>query len=401
MAISRTPHPIGLTRHHREGLGAQSFQPRAGVSFDPGALVVARAGSNLAEIPDPANPRTDLVLLGTFVGTYVFTASSTADSGGGSLDANGHPETVTVQPLSAEGTGDFSTGTGANQITVANRDQPVFIYDNDTFYLTDLGGTLSWGGFVADVLDNGKVMVKHSSALRAFYEVYSAGQAAAGATQDDSALYAMTNLPAGTFSGGVWTATATGAISTTQDGLTVAPAVGDKVIFPPGTLTTLVVSAANSGPYECVQVGATGVKAIYARPAKFAHGATITPGTRWRCTLGGATTFGGTTWRCDPTTAAKVVGTDDPLMFPERVIVQKTCSSGTATIATVPLRAAGKFSVTCDYNGGTPAATTTSIQASTQTPGALGTASIVIQEQSVLGTLVNTGTATCAVTIIQ
>ncbi len=401
MSISRTPHAIGETRRSRVGLGRFSLQPRAGVSFDPGALVVSRNGSVLGEIPDPAAPRADLVLIGYFVGTGVFTASSTADASGGSLDVSGAPETITVEPLSGEGTGDWLTGTSTHQITSADRDAPAFIYDNNTFYRDDLGGTLSFGGWVSDVLDNGKVMIKHSAQLRVLYELYSAGQAPPGFTADDSVSYVMTNLPAGTFADGVWTATSTGALNTTQDGLTVAPAAGDKVIFPPGTITTLVVSAANSGPYECVVAGATGVKAVYKRTARFAHGAIITPGARVRVTLGGATTFSGTTWRCDPTTAIKVVGTDDPVMFPERVIVQKTCSSGTATIATVPLRAAGKFAVHIDWNGGTPAATTTSIQASTQTPGAIGTASIIIQEQSVLGTLVNTGTATAAVTILQ
>jgi hypothetical protein len=38
---------------------------------------------------------------------------------------------------------------------------------------------------------------------------------------------------------------------------------------------------------------------------------------------------------------------------------------------------------------------------STQTPGGIGTASIVVQEQSVLGTLVNTGSATCNLIVRQ
>ncbi|MGE5202385.1 MAG: hypothetical protein ACM3O6_10010 [Acidobacteriota bacterium] len=397
---------LGTRRRQRTGLGSISVQPRGGVTFLPGCIVVRRIGSLLAEIPLAASPRTDLIVLGYWnpVGPGAYVSSSTSvDSNGGEIDADGNKTSITISPLSASGTEDFATAaSGANQITSSMVDQPAFVYDDDTYYATDNSGTLSFGGWVVDV-DNvsGRVVIKNSEQLRQLYELYSAGQATPGYTSDDSVSYAMTNLPAGTFADGVWTATATGAISTTQDGLTVAPAAGDKVMFPPGTLTTLVVSAANSGPYECITPGATGVKAVYKRTARFAHGAIITPGTRVRVTLGGATTFSGTVWRCDPTTAAKVVGTDDPVMFPERVIVQKTCSSGAATIATVPLRAAGKFSVTCDYNGGTPAATTTSIQASTQTPGALGTASIVIQEQSVLGTLVNTGTATCAVTVLQ
>jgi hypothetical protein len=394
---------LGVRRHQVSARNTIPIQPRGGVVFYPGSAIVHRINTNIAEIPASATPRTDLVSLGYYAGLVPFTASSTTDGNGGALDANGQPQSITIAAFGV--TGYFSTGTGANQITLQSLDARCYWYDDDTLYLTDLGGTLSFAGWVDDVVQSGpyqgKVILRTEPSTRALTQLLSASEATPGATSDNAVSYVMTNLPAGTFSGGVWTATATGALNTTQDGLTVAPAVGDLVIFPPGTITTLVVSAANSGPYECTVAGATGVKAVYTRPSWFAHGAIITPGTRVRVTLGGATTFGGTVWRCDPTTAAKVVGTDDPVMFPERVVVQKTCSSGTATIATVPLRAAGKFGVYCDFNGGTPAATTTSIQASTQTPGALGTASIVIQEQSVLGTLVNTGTAQVAVTILQ
>lgn len=397
------PNPVGIGRHDIAGRGKIVIQPRASAVFQNGSACVHRDGVSLAEVPLSASPRTDLVSLGRYEGESTFTASSTADSSGGALNTDGSRQSITLTPWSDVGTGWFATGKTTNQILEANVDQPCFWYDDDTLYLTDLAGTLSFAGFVAAIEPTtGRVAVKNSEIIRSLYILLSAGETPGPAiTSDDSVSYVMTNLPAGAFVAGVWTATATGALNTTQDGLTVAPAVGDKVIFPPGTITTQVVTAAQSGPYECVVAGATGVKAVYQRTARFAHGAIITPGTKVKVTLGGGTTFSGTTWRCDPTTAIKVVDTDDPVMFPERVVVQKTCGSGTATIATVPLRAAGKFSVTCDFNGGTPAATATTIQASTQTPGAIGTASIVIQEQSVLGTAPGTGTATCAVTITQ
>ena len=398
---------LGALRHQVANQGTITMYLRpSGAALYPGSAVCHQVGSALAESPTSTTPKTNLVSVGTVilgVNAGPITPGASSDpTTGGALDVNGNLQYVSVAPFGR--TGYFVSGTGADAITYSNLDQPCYWIDDNTLALTDGGGTRSFAGWVDDVPATGQwkgyVVLRTELDTRGLYELYSAGQAASG-TQDDSAAYVMTNLPAGTFAAGVWTATATGALNTTQDGLTVAPAAGDKVIFPPGTITTLVVSAANSGPYECVTPGATGVKAVYARPARFAHSSIITPGTKWKVTLGGATTFSGTTWRCDPTTAIKVVGTDDPVMFPERVVVQKTCSSGTATIATVPLRAAGKFSVTCDYNGGTPAATTTTIQASTQTAGAIGTASIVIQEQSVLGTAPGTGSATCAVTITQ
>lgn len=374
--------------------GARTMQPRgASTNFFPKGLVAHRVGSDLVEHPDPLNPRTDLVVMGIVQANAVFVSGTTTDSGGGALDANGGAQSLLVETGII---GWFDTGTSTHKITNAMVDQVCFLFDNNTLYADDLGGTLSAAGYVAQVRADGKVK------LRIDPSVYLVNQEASPlVTSEDSVSYAMTNLPAGAFVNGVWTATATGAISTTQDGLTVAPAVGDKVLFPPGTLTTQVVTAAQSGPYECVVPGATGVKAVYARTARFAHGAIITPGTKVKVTLGGATTFSGTTWRCDPTTAAKVVDTDDPVMFPERVIVPITCASGTATISTVPLRAAGKFAVKADFTGGSPAATTTALEASTQTPGGIGTASIVIQEQSHLGTLVATGTATANVLIVQ
>lgn len=397
-------NPLGKFRNFRQPGGMLSRQARISQAFKPNSLCFARVGSEHAEIPLSTAPRTDLVVLGCYEGLSAFTSSSTTDG----VDTAAAIDTVTSRPQMVQirpGIADnFATGTGAHQILAKHVDQPCYAFDDDTLYIDDLGGTLPFAGFVDAVAKDGTVAVRCGEDQRVLFELFAAAglvPPSPSVTSDDSVSFVMTNLPAGTFAGGVWTATATGALNTTQDGLTVAHAVGDKVMFAPGTLTTLVVAAADSGPYECIVAGATGVKAKYARTAKFAHGAVITPGTRVRVTLGGATTFSGTTWRADPTAANKVVGTDDPAMFPERVIVPITCSSGTATISTVPLRAAGKFAVLPDFTGGSPAATTTSLQASTQTPGALGTASIVIQEQSHLGTLVNTGTATANVSIVQ
>ena len=83
----------------------------------------------------------------------------------------------------------------------------------------------------------------------------------------------------------------------------VAPAVGDVLVLPPGTLTTLVVSAANSGPYEVTSLGAAGSKVVLTRPANYQHGDTITSGTAIQ--VGGeGTSYANTRWIAKPATAA-------------------------------------------------------------------------------------------------
>jgi len=390
-------NPLGKMRTFRVPGGMISRTARISQTFRPGGLVFARANSEHAEVPLSSAPRPDMLCLGAYEGLVTFASSSSDDGTGGTTNADGSPAQVQIRPGII---GNFQTAaSGANQILARHVDLPCFAYDDDTVYLTDASGTLPFAGFIDGVNADGTVVIRCGEDQRVLFELFSAAGLSGGVyTSDDTARAVATSLPAGTFSAGVLTLTATGAFSTAQDGVTLA--VGDKFVIPVGTITTLSVSAANSGPYEVVSLGATGVSASFKRTAKWSHGALITPGTEIR--VGGeGTVFHGTKWRAEPATAAKVVGTDDPLLFPERIVVQKTLSSGTATISTVPLRAAGKFSVTCDYNGGSPAATTTTIQASTQTPGGIGTASIVLQEQSVLGTLVNTGSATCAVTILQ
>jgi hypothetical protein len=385
---------LGILRNTTIPDGLDCLQPRASAVFRPGAIVAHRRGSNLAEVALAASPRTDLIVVGRFVGQTKFTASSTADSDGGAVDADGNPESVTI---AAGIIGSLDNSAGANEIGAEHVDLPVFLVNDNTVSLTDQSGTLSFAGFFHGFDDAGKLCVRMNETDRAFAGIFSPSGGGDGLTSNGSARLVATNLAAGAFSGGVFTATANGALAT-QDG--VAPDVGNILVLPPGTLTTLVVSAADSGPYEVTSLGAAGAKVVLTRPANYQHGDTIVSGTAIQ--VGGeGTTYKNTRWIAKPATAAKVVGTDDPLMFPEQMIVAKTLASGTGSITTIPLRAAGLFFVGVDFTGGTPAATTTSLQASTQTPGGLGTASIVIQEQSVLGTLVATGTATCNVIVRQ
>lgn len=399
---------LGTRRRQRTGLGSISVQPRGGVTFLPGCLVVRRIGSLLAEIPLATSPRTDLIVLGYWnpasSGAYV-SSSTSVDANGGEIDADGNKTSLTISPLSASGTEDFATaGSGANQITASMVDQPAFVYDDDTYYATDNNGTLSFGGWIVDVDSvTGRAVIKNSEQLRQLYELYSAGQATPGYTSDDTVRAVATSLPAGTFSGGVLTLTATGAFSTAQDGVTLA--VGDKFIIPAGTITTLVVSAANSGVYEVTSLGATGTHAIFTRTSRFAQGAIITPRTKIRVGSEG-TVFHDTDWTAAPASASKVVGTDDPLLAPDRVVVAVTLSSGTKDITGIPIRSAASTGVACAMiTGGTPDGTTTNYTTKSSaagiTAGGVGTSHVIVEAQSVAGTIVNTDAAKLNVTIIQ
>lgn len=382
---------LGLSRHDIAGRGMQIMQPRAGVVFEPGSAVVHRDGVQLAEIPLSSAPRTDLVTVGRFLGDSTFTASSTADANGGALNPDGSPQCITAYPLSEVGTGWFASGTGENQLVEAMIDRPTFWFDDNTLYASDLNGTLSYAGHLAAVdPTTGRVALKSGELWRVLYEFFSAGQGpgAAARTSDDTVRTVATSLPAGTFAGGVLTLTATGAFSTAQDGVTLA--VGDKFIIPAGTITTLVVSAANSGEYEVSSLGATGVSATFTRPANWAHGAIITPETKLRVS-GEPTLFSNTVWTAGPATATKIVGTDDPALYPDRVVQSVSLGggspTGTVTISNVPIRSATKSFPGITRTTATTPTLTVEYATTSITPGGIGTAAVVLIAAVAAGTI--------------
>lgn len=374
--------------------GARTMQPRgASTNFFPKGLVAHRAGSDLVEHPDPNNPRTDLIVMGIVQANAVFTSGTTTDANGGALDANGNAQSLLVETGII---GWFDTGTGTHKITNANVDQVCYLFDNNTLYLDNLNGTLSAAGYVAQVRADGKVK------LRIDASVYLANQdPLPAATQDLTARAVATSVAAGSFSGGVLTATANGAFGT-QDGVATL-AVGDTVVLPVGTIGSLTVGAADSGPYEITSLGSGGSKFVLTRHPKWAHGAVITPGSQIRLGSEG-TLFRDTRWYAAPATAAKVVGTDDPRLAPEKVLTQVTLVAGTVTISTVPIRDAARIDVGITLAGGTPAGTTTGYDNKLSggiTAGGIGTASLILEAQSVKGTKVGTDVSVLNVAIYQ
>lgn len=109
------------------------FPARADVVFFKGSIVCKRKDSKYAEIPDSGNPRTDLIPLGVAICALDMTGKSDGDYTI-AVDAGLRPN--------------FDTGTSGNAITASHVGQTWYMYDDNTAYLTDDGGTLSPGGTI-------------------------------------------------------------------------------------------------------------------------------------------------------------------------------------------------------------------------------------------------------------
>jgi hypothetical protein len=269
-----------------------------------------------------------------------------------------------------------------------------YLVDNATVGSSDVGGTLAVVGVPVSLgtgRDAGKVAVRIGVvSLHAEPPSYGAEGVARGVA---------TNLEAGAFSAGVFTATANGALAT-QDGLTIA--VNDVLVLPEGTLTTLVVSAANSGPYVVTSIGSASSKVVLTRPSWWKHGTAMRPAAEIKIVAG--TLYAGTKWRSFAA-AGVTIGTTDPKLYPEQVTQQVTLASGTVTISNVPVFSASRLGFGCSGSiGGTAAATTTNfaIKASGGiTAGGIGTAAVIVEAQSVSDTIVNTDTSVLNVTLFN
>lgn len=395
-------NPLGKMRVTRPRDGLISRQARISQQFYHGSLVGARAGSEHVENPPAAAPRADLVVLGTIEAQPSFLSSSTDDGTGGAMDATVSPNQPQMMQIRTGVLGWFQTGTSTHQILGSHIDQPCFRYDDDTVYIDDLNGTLPFAGYVDSVQSDGTIAIRIGDVERSQYALWSAGQGAGAARTDDlTARTVATSIPAGTITAGVYTASANAAFSTAQDGVTMA--VGDIFILPEGTITTLVVTAAQSGPYEVVSLGSASTPWSFKRPARWAHGDLITPGGKVR--VGGEPTlFKNTTWTAGPATAAKLVGTDSPDLYPDKVIQTVVLVASEKAIANVPIRSATQSNVHAALAavGGTTTSTIGYGIIVAPTPGGIGTATTTVNAIASGGTKNGTAdTSSLIVTILN
>lgn len=364
-------------------------------TYYPGGLVGHMPGSNLA-VPITVGCSPDLIIVGT-TNDYLVTGS-TVDSNGIALDTDGITKLYVRYENGVRGY--FDTGTSTHAITDSNRDRPCYAYDNNTLYLDNPGGTLPFVGIVHHVDADGSVHV-YIAPQNGVGPVYTPATGGAAATYDDTVRAVATSIPAGTITNGVYTATANGAFSTAQDGVTLA--VGDKFILPAGTITTLVVTAAQAGVYQVTSLGGASAKWTFQLAPSWQLGATITPETEVR--VGGeGTLFKGTKWYADPASASKIVGTDDPVLYPREVTQTVTLSSSAATITNVPIKSATKSNVIASLAavGGTTTSTIGWGIIVAPTPGGIGTATTTVNAIASGGTKNGTSdTSQLIVTIIN
>lgn len=366
---------IGQVRNRKLLPEQGTLHLRASQTFYPGALVAHRVGSNLAEAISATAPRTDLIIVGC--ATHYVASTASVDSDNNAIDSDSRILTVCYETGLL---GFFDTGTGGNAITDAYRGRPAYAYDNNTLYLTDNNGTLSYAGMIHSVDADG-VRLFIAPEVEGAQDVYGALSAADSGPLELMARAVMTSLGACTVSAGVLTVTANGALAT-QDGVSTL-AVGDTVIAPAG-LTNLP-TAQDSGPYEIVSLGSVSTPVVLRRPAWFANGAAVPQGIT--IAVGGeGTLYPGTSWRSFAD-LNDIVGTDNPLFWPDFVSQQVTLVAGTVTISNVPIRSASKSLVSYSRITANTVTNTVQYNPSTFTAGALGTASLVFQAQVAAGTI--------------
>lgn len=270
-----------------------------------------------------------------------------------------------------------------------------FAVDNHTVGSSSIGGSLLLAGVPIAFDAAGKVAVRfNTSGILAGAFAESPYVGASG--NDFRARNVATNLAALTFTAGSFSADANGALGA-QDGVTNV--AGDTIIFPAGTITTGVVSAANSGPWVLTSVGAGGAKFTGIRPDWYPHGGTMRQDP---IEVTAGTLFLGTRWKhyADTLTTALVIGTGDPKLMPEKVTQTVTLASSAATIANVPIFSATRSNVVASLSavGGTTTSTIGWGIIVAPTPGGIGTASAVVNAIASGGT--KNGTADTSVLLV-
>jgi hypothetical protein len=291
-----------------------------------------------------------------------------------------------------------------NPITIADLNRSYcYAVDNHTVGRSSVGGSLLLAGVPVAIDAAGKIAVRFntSGALAgAFAESPYLGTSS---DLDFTAHVVATNLAALTFTGGTFTADANGALAT-QDGITVAAsgiAAGDVIIFPTGTITTGVVSAANSGPWLLTSVGGASAKFTGIRPDWYRHGASMSP---HPIRVAAGTLFANTDWKpyADVLVSGTplVIGTGDPKFRPVQVTQTVTLSSSAATITNVPIHSATRSNVHAALGavGGTTTSTIGYGIIVAPTPGDLGTASTVVNAIASGGT--KNGTSDTSILIV-
>lgn len=167
----------------------------------------------------------------------------------------------------------------------------------------------------------------------------------------------------------------------TQDGITTL-AVGDCVLLQGGTLGSCAITAADIGPWIISNKGSASAKVVLTRPSWWQTGAVIPLGAQIKVGIEGSL-FGGGYWT-SWVAAGKLVGTDDPVMYPDMVSTQVTLASSANVLATIPFRSATLTTINCTLAavGGTTTSTVGYGPIAALTAGYIGTCTVTIVAQA-------------------
>jgi len=254
---------------------------------------------------------------------------------------------------------------GADQITRAHTGRYCYLSNGYTACLTNSAGTRPLGGVIVGVsadwgLPSGKVLV------------------AVGFATPFQSNPLLATAPT------AFTARGVGPSSNVSDLSAFTVASNDGLTFSAGQIVFLYAqtTAAQNGPYVVGTVAAG--TAPLTRPDWWPTGGAFVSGQDIR--IGGeGTLFKNSVWKA--TAANGVIGTDNPAFYPGRVTQQAVLVAGTVTLSNVPILSATKTAVIINRTTANTASSTVQYNPSTITPGAPGTASLVVQAQVAAGTI--------------
>lgn len=292
-------------------------------------------------------------------------------------------KTVTVRP----GVFLLDNGTGGDALTKADVGNYVFASDDHTANKTDAGGTRALLGVMYGIDANGQIYVGVGVPFSTPYSTNPELGASGGAR----ARMVATSLAAYTAAAGVLTANANGAIAA-QDGLTVA--VNDVIVVPPG----VAAAAKDSGVYVATAIGGASAKFVLTRIDYWPTAAVLKSDATSIAVGGEGTVYKNSTWKAFIAADTFTVDTDDPKLYPARIVGTAVLVAGTVTLSLPIFSASSSFQFSRKV-ANTSTATTGGYHATVAgadgiTPGAIGTGSAVVQATVAAGTINNADIST-------
>jgi hypothetical protein len=271
--------------------------------------------------------------------------------------ANGYGTAGSLQVLIDRGAFWYNLNADST-VTIANFGASVYASDDNTVSLYDAGGTRPYAGYLICVPTTPGVpgLVNGSASTKVCVQVGQPNPWANEGEGSESGAFrarAVVTSLSGTYSGsttGTLTAAAAAAFGT-QDGVSTL-AVGDTVLLPEGT--TNITANTDAGLYTITTLGSTLVKWVLTRPDWWGTGSVIN--LAQTIDVGGeGTLFGGSSWKSFAAKGSAVVDSNDPDLYPGRVIQTVTLSAATIAISNVPILSATKtaFTVNLAATGGT------------------------------------------------